>query len=240
MQILTVEHLMKSFGGICAVNDVSFTLNQGEFVGIIGPNGAGKTTLFNCLTGAVRFDSGTVNFLGKAITNKMPPHEISKLGMTRTFQIVKPFGDMTVLDNVIVGAIARTPNLKVAREEAEAALEATHFTEFRNHMANSLTVAGRKRVELARAIATRPSLLMLDEVMAGLNPTELREMLEILYGLKASGISLLIIEHLMDIIMNISDRVIVIERGAKIAEGLPKEVTSNPAVIAAYFGKEDD
>lgn len=237
MVILEISHLCKSFGGVKAINDVSFSVDKGQILGIIGPNGAGKTTLYNCITGFLPFDSGTVVFNGIPITRKMKPNQICSLGLTRTFQIVKPFGDLTVLDNVVVGACLHN-SLLDAKKQAQIALEKVHLEAFAHRKANMLTVAGRKRLELARALATEPKLLLLDEVMAGLNPTELREMREVILDIRREGVTLLVIEHLMDVIMNLSDNVVVIEQGVKIAEGTPTEVSNNPNVINAYFGKE--
>ncbi len=236
--ILTVSNLNKSFGGVKATNNVSFRVKRGEIYSIIGPNGAGKTTIFNCLAGAFKFDSGDITFDGNPITSGMLPHEICRLGLTRTYQIVKPFATMSVLDNVMVGTLLNTDSLAEAQEKAMDVLKLTMLDGIAKQRAGSLTVAGRKRLELARALGTNPKLLLLDEVMAGLNPSELQEMLSVLRAIHERGITLLIIEHLMDVIMNISERIFVIEQGIQICEGTPEVVSSDPRVIEAYFGKE--
>ncbi|MGB9838945.1 ABC transporter ATP-binding protein [Thermovenabulum sp.] len=224
------------FGNLVANEDVSFEVNEGEIVSLIGPNGAGKTTLFNCITGFYKPFSGRVYFEGTEITG-WPPHKITALGLTRTFQIVKPLKEMTVRDNVLTGAFLKAKNRKEAEEIADDVLKFTQLYEKRNYLASSLTIVDKKRLELARILATRPKMVMLDEVMAGLNSTEIKQAVEICVKLRESGITLLIVEHIMEAIMPISDRVIVLNAGRKIAEGPPQEIVNNEEVIKAYLGE---
>jgi branched-chain amino acid transport system ATP-binding protein len=238
--LMEVRNVGKRFGGLHAVSDVSFDLGAGEILGLIGPNGAGKTTLFNIVNGVYQSDTGSIKFDGKDIT-KAPPNQIVRLGMARTHQIVKPLQDMTVLENVTVGACFGRENLplKQARKVAMEVLERVGLAQRSEMLARSLTIAGKKRLEVARALAARPKLLLLDEVLAGLNPTEVTYMIGIVRDIRDSGISVFMIEHLMQAIMSLSDRIVVLSFGQKLAEGKPQEVASNPQVIEAYLGDPD-
>lgn len=223
------------FGSLVANEDVSFNIHENEIVSLIGPNGAGKTTLFNCITGFYKPFSGQTLYMGKDITN-MASYEICKLGITRTFQIVKTLNEMTVKENVMTGAFLKTRSRKEAEDSAEEILEITGLSGKKNILGANLTIADRKRVEIARALATNPKILMLDECMAGLNQTEIKEVMELILQLKARGLSLLIVEHIMEAIMPISDNVVVLNAGKKIVEGPPKDVVNNDEVIKAYLG----
>lgn len=234
--LLEVEGVTMKFGNLVANDNVSFSVNEGEIVSLIGPNGAGKTTLFNCISGFYKPFSGKVFFEGKEITGK-PPHEITMMGLTRTFQIVKPLKDMSVRDNVLTGAFLRSSNRKEAERITDEVLHLTHLWEKKDMLAGSLTTADKKRLEIARVLATKPKMVMLDEAMAGLNQSEIKEAMELCLKLNKSGITLLIVEHIMEAIMPISHRVIVLSAGKKIAEGEPAEVTNNEEVIKAYLGE---
>ncbi len=237
MSLLQVEKLEKHFGGLCAVAELSFELKEGEILGLIGPNGAGKTTVFNCLTGFLPIDQGQVRFRGRSIMG-LKPHQICRLGMTRTFQIVRPFLNVSVLDNVMVGAMLRESSLAAARRLAQSTLELAGLERLSREKAGSLPLALRKRLELARALATRPELLLLDEVMGGLNPRDVDEMVRLLKEIHARGVSILLIEHVMRGLMALAQRVVVINYGRKISEGAPQEVVRDPQVVEAYLGRE--
>jgi branched-chain amino acid transport system ATP-binding protein len=234
---LDVKGLSMWFGGLAANNDVHFSVEEGEIVSIIGPNGAGKSTLFNCVTGFYKPTSGNVSFYGKDIT-RMGADKICKLGIARTFQIVQVISDMTVLENVTTGALLRSFRVKSAMEKAEEVLHFTGLYEKKDYLAPSLTIADKKRLEVSMALATQPRLLMLDESMAGLTKVELNQIIDLLRKVRATGVTLVVVEHVMEAVMKISDRVIVLNSGKKIMEGAPKEVVSNPEVIQAYLGEK--
>jgi branched-chain amino acid transport system ATP-binding protein len=233
--ILEVKNLSKSFGGLSAVKNVSFELKEGELLSLIGPNGAGKTTLFNLITGFYRPDAGSIVYMGKDVTG-LPPHRICRKGIVRTFQIVRPFGNMTVLNNVITAA-STTKGLRDAVRKSEEILKFTGLWGKKDLLARNLTIADKKRLELARALATDPKVMLLDEVIAGLNPREIEEALEIIRRIHADGISIIMVEHVMRAVMSISERIIVLHHGEKIAEGAPSEIASDERVIKAYLGE---
>ncbi|HZP35263.1 MAG TPA: ABC transporter ATP-binding protein [Methylomirabilota bacterium] len=235
--MLELDAVTKRFGGLTAVKDVSLRAAPGEILGIIGPNGAGKTTLFNVISGFYAPNSGTVKLDGRDIGG-MAPHLVCALGLTRTFQLVKPFGNLSVLDNVMIGALTRVRAVSAAREAARQVIATCRLEPFATNRARSLPIGLRKRLEVARALATRPRLLLLDEVMSGLNPTELVEMIEILRRLHADGIGLIVIEHIMAAMMRLAQRIVVLHHGEKIAEGRPEEISRDPRVVDAYLGEE--
>ena len=237
MAILEISHVSKFFGGLAANSDVSFAIEEGTIMGLIGPNGAGKTTLFNCITGYYPPSRGEVRFNGKRM-NGLQPDRVCKHGMARTWQKVRPLAKMTVLDNVMVGALLRTNSLKVAREAAREQLKVVKLEQKADYLAGGLPIGERKKLEVARVLATRPRLLLLDEVMGGLNPAESDEIIRLILDIKRQGITQMVIEHDMKAIMRISDRIVVLNSGEKLAEGAPAEIVNNPEVIAAYLGIE--
>jgi branched-chain amino acid transport system ATP-binding protein len=235
--LLEVRRIGKRFGGLHAVRDLSFDLTRGEVLGLIGPNGAGKTTVFNLLSGFLAPDEGDVRFDGRPLAG-LKPHAICRLGLVRTFQLVRPFPHLSVLDNVRVGALARRPRMAEARGRARAVVEQVGLGAKAEQVAAGLTLAERKRLELARALATEPTLLLLDEVMAGLNPTEIEAIVSLIRSINATGISLLLIEHNMRAVMTLSHRIVVLSFGEKIVEGPPAAVANHPRVVEAYLGEE--
>ncbi len=235
--ILELQNVSKRFGGLVAVQGVSFAIHEGEILGLIGPNGAGKTTLFNVVNGVYQPDTGRILFADHDIT-RMPVHSRARLGIARSHQVVRPLSELSVLDNVTVGACYGRENLglRSARRRAAEVLAFVRMEAKAELAAGKLNVAEKKRLELARALAASPRLLLLDEVLAGLNPGEVVGMLEVIRTIRSQGITILMIEHLMHAMMNVSDRVVALDYGSKIAEGSPQEVAANPAVIEAYLG----
>jgi branched-chain amino acid transport system ATP-binding protein len=234
--LIEVEKVTKKFGGLMALRDVSFHINSGEILGLIGPNGAGKTTLFNAVAGVFRPESGKIRFNGEEITG-LPPFELSLKGIARTFQITKPFLNITVLDNMMVGALSKEKNLVAAKKISLEFLEFVGLASKKDLLAANLTLEDRKRLELARALATKPRLLLLDEVMAGLNPKEMEDTLKLIRKVHAEGMTLFVVEHVMKAIMSVSHRVMVLHHGEKIAEGAPNQIVQNQKVIDAYLGQ---
>jgi branched-chain amino acid transport system ATP-binding protein len=240
MEILEARGVTKLFGGLAALSDVSFDLREGEILGLIGPNGSGKTTLVNVITRTLGYSGGDVLFRGRSI-RELPPHEIAHLGISRTFQVVKPFHNLTVLENVMVGALfgsrGGAREIRTAQQQAKEILEFVGLGHRTHAPAEGLNVPERKRMELARALAMRPTILLLDEVMAGLNATEIDAAVELIKRIRDRGITLLVIEHVMKAIRNLSDRIMVLFHGEKLTEGLPEEVLNNPEVVSAYLGR---
>lgn len=235
--LLEVVGVSKTFSGLRAVDDVTFTVEHGEIVGLIGPNGAGKTTLFNMINGRLAPDSGAVVLDGEDITG-WPPYRIAQHGIGRTFQLMRPFAAMTVLDNVTVPA-ATMSSLEDARRTAGALIERVGLGDMRDDLAGSLPTAGRKRLELARALALEPQVMLLDEVLSGLTPAEREPLLQLLLEIRDEGPALVLVEHVMAAVMRLSDRILVLHHGKLLASGTPSEVTNNPDVIEAYLGEED-
>jgi len=234
--MLEVRNATVDFSGLRAVDDVTLTLERGEIMGVIGPNGSGKTTLFNVISGFTRPSSGSVSFCGQCL-DRLGPAERNRHGIGRTFQIVKPFGNLSVLDNVIVGALTRGQTLSEARKTARHTLERLEMEGFAATTAHSLPLALRKRLEVARALATAPKLMLLDEIMGGLNPTEVNNTIDLICALHGEGMTFLLIEHNMNAIMRVAQRVIVLNQGALLAEGPPAQVTQDERVISVYLGE---
>ncbi len=239
MSLLEIEGITKHFGGLAAVSRVDVRIDEGEVVGLIGPNGAGKTTLFNLLSGALKPDSGTIRFRAENITG-LKPHQICHKGVARTFQSVKVFGGMSAFQNVLVGAIFGDSDgisLKEAREEVVRLLEFVGLPNVGAVAAKDLTLANQKRLELARALASKPGLLLIDELMAGLNPTEVAQAMDLVASIRERGTTVFLIEHVMKAIMSICDRIIVLHHGEKIAEGTPHEIATSRTVVEVYLGE---
>jgi branched-chain amino acid transport system ATP-binding protein len=234
--LLNVQGITKQFGGLVAVHDFSVSMDPGQIFALIGPNGAGKTTAFNVISGFYKPNAGSITFNNENIT-KLRPDQICKRGITRTFQVVRPFRGISVLENVMVGAYARTNNTNVAREKAYEALDFLGMLPLAEHLASGLPIAGRKRLEIARALATEPKLLLLDETMAGLRPAETDEVIGMVRKISERGIGILLVEHVMRVVMSLAERVVVLHHGEKLAEGTPEEIVQNPKVIDAYLGE---
>jgi len=238
--VLKAESLSKRFGGLVVIRNLSFALQEGEILGVIGPNGSGKTTLFNMITGFLKAEKGRLQFSGRDILNKRPS-AICQLGITRTFQIVKPFMRLTALENVMAGrSYGREPahDLKQARREASEALDMVRLSEKKDVLAEHLQLIDRKRLEIARALAARPKLLLLDEVFAGLNPAEVEEALRLIDMIRKLGITIMIVEHVLKVILEVSERVLVLASGEKIFEGAAQEAINDRRVVEAYLGKD--
>jgi branched-chain amino acid transport system ATP-binding protein len=238
--LLEVTGISKRFGGVQAVHDLSLAVHDGEILGLIGPNGAGKSTVFNLINGVYPPDRGRIAFKGEDITGK-PHYRIARYGLARAHQIVQPLASMTVLENCTVGACFGRENLPLGRAQhvVREAAEIVGLTDRLDHPAGQLTTGGKKRLELARALSARPELLLLDEVLAGLNPTEIERMITVIRRIRDRGIAILMIEHVMRAVMSLSDRIVVLNLGSKLAEGTPRLVANNPEVIAAYLGEPD-
>ncbi len=234
--ILEIRQVSKFFGGLAANSDVSFSMSEGMILGLIGPNGAGKTTLFNCITGYYPPSRGEILFKGERM-NGLTPDQVCKRGMVRTWQKVRPLAKLSVLDNVVVGALVRTNSVPEAREIAHEQLRVVKLDHKDGFLAGGLPIGERKKLEVARVLATRPSLLLLDEVMGGLNPAESEDIIQLILEIKERGLTQMVIEHDMKAIMRISDRIVVLNSGEKLAEGAPQEVVSNPEVVTAYLGE---
>lgn len=236
MKFFEARNITKKFGGLAAVSDLSFHVDQGEIFGIIGPNGSGKTTVFNLISRFYPLTEGEIYFKGKRI-DTLPAHKICEIGIGRTFQVVKPLRRMTVIDNIMVGAFLRTSSISKARQKAEEIIDFCGLERYKDLEAKSLPIPLRKRLEIARALASDPELLLLDETCAGLNPKESEKAMELIRKIRDMGVTIIIVEHIMKVIMGISDRILAINFGREIAMGTPKEVASHPEVIKAYLGE---
>jgi len=237
--ILSIKGLRKSFGGLLALNDVDFDIFPGQIVGLIGPNGAGKTTVFHLVSGFYKPDHGTISFKGTELTG-LRADQVCKIGISRAFQIVRPFIGLTVFQNVLIGSFNRAQNRREAHHQCLNTLELTGLTKFKDQRANHLTLAGKKRLEIAKALSTNPEVLLLDEVMAGLTPVETEEIMVLIRTINSRGITIIAIEHVMAAIMSLSHRIVVLNYGKKIAEGTPEEIANNEDVIGVYLGEEKE
>ena len=237
MGYLECDRISKRFGGKVAIRDLSFDINRGEIVGMIGPNGSGKTTVFNLITGYYSPDRGTIRFRGENITN-LKPHQICRIGIARTFQQVKPLVNMSVFDNVLTGAFCKAKNRRDAEEIAHQTLGFIGLSEKKNVLSRDLTYAEKRKLEIARALATSPEILLFDETMAGLNSKEIGDAVLLIQKTRDRGMTIVLIEHVMQSITSLSDRVIVLSHGEKIAEGTPQEISKNPKVVESYLGRE--
>jgi branched-chain amino acid transport system ATP-binding protein len=235
VEALAVSGLSKRFGGLRAVQDLSFSVDEGQAVAIIGPNGAGKTTCFNLITGFIRPDAGSIKAFGREIAG-WSAHTVCAQGLARTFQVARPFGKMTALDNVVTGALLRDKNLSAARKRAREAVEFAGLGDREGRQACDLNTIDQRRLELARALATGPRLLLLDEVMAGLNAAEIDQAIALVRQLCARGLTVVIVEHVMRAVMAVAEHIVVLDHGQKIAEGKPQDIAANPLVISAYLG----
>lgn len=236
--ILSTSGVTKRFGGVTAVNNVDFSVKRGEVVGILGPNGAGKSSLFNLLAGAIQPDSGTIKFSGEDVTTSQS-YDMCAKGLARTFQLVRPLKGLSVLENVMVGAFSKTSSVREARAVALSAIQLVGLEGLENVISSNLTLGFRKRLEVARSLATKPEILLLDEVMSGLNPAELESFIEMLRSVNKDGVTLVVVEHIVPAVIQISHRIVVMVQGSTIAEGTPEEVMKNQAVIDAYLGELD-
>jgi len=237
MALLEVRNLSMKFGSLLANSDVSFDVERGTIVGLIGPNGAGKTTLFNCVAGLYKPSSGKVFFDGRDVTG-FPAWKMARLGVGRTFQVVRPLKEMTVFENILVGAYMRHKDTAKAHEVAEHCLSLCFLEDTRDKPAGGIPIGNKKRLEVARALATEPKLLLLDESVAGLTSTEVKDMVEVILRLKQEGITILMVEHIMEAIMPIADKIVVLSSGRKIADDTPQAVINDPVVITAYLGEK--
>jgi branched-chain amino acid transport system ATP-binding protein len=237
MALLEAKNVSMHFGELAALQNINLSVEKGEILGLIGPNGAGKTTFFNCVTGFLNATRGDIFFNGQNIT-RLGPHRICHLGICRTFQIVQSFHEMTVIENIMMGAFCRHATTRASTAQAEEVLEITGLRDKRDQIAGSLTLADQKRIELARTIATQPQMVLLDEVMAGLNPTETDEAVELIRKIHQTGLTLIVVEHVMEVIMDISERIAVFDSGELIVDGPPEKVVRDERVIKAYLGED--